>query len=399
MTDITTLSRVQPGSLTTEDINFDLPNIFWKFREVMRAEWCHSRKIYYLEKGFGDRVRLRQVTKLPRKDKSTDPTIQVFKNPVEIDVVKATIANINQRQVLTGVRWELYADFELLELIEMGRFDIVDLLPQHPDRLRQLVSTGVLDVSIKMGALDFDCLITSHTCPKCRQISFGKDLLILVPEWMNCDKCTCSGWGKNAFVDIGAALTLAQRLQNTRSVLPAKPADYAPIELWFIETVATPAFSQLIKHRTVMTIEGVNHNDISHQLISLLYEKSLYKLLKIPDIKALFIKSVGRHFSNRIQRLEYGELPQARVNHLPDNEYRKWLISDWRRAQSQFEDATERVSEIERLLLCTQVKPENILELSDVQSVIGDFPHYLEDILTTIWEEHFDDKKDVVDLK
>jgi hypothetical protein len=138
-------------------------------------------------------VRLRQILHLPRHNRVDDPILTITQGPIDLDFVKACIANANVGQALSGVRWELYGDSDLVELVAQGRFDLIDLLPADLERTIQLVRNGHLNAGPNSEALDFDNLRITHTCPVCHKPRFGRDLLLFIPKWMRCDACGNQG--------------------------------------------------------------------------------------------------------------------------------------------------------------------------------------------------------------
>jgi|GEM_PF-5251648 len=391
MNDMHALSRVMPGSLTTEYDNEDeYLTIFAKFRDLTRPEWCRSRKVYYLEEGFGGRVRLRQVTKLPRKDKGDDAVLSIMKGPFDLDVVKAHIANANINQVLSGVRWELYGDYELTELIEQGRFDIIDLLPPDRDRIERLTRSGNLNVDLKKGALDFDNFLPVHTCPACHAYKFGLDLLVYEPEWMRCSACH---YTDRQFIDMKAVFDLNRLLKYTKPALSATlPAD-APIEMGFVELVATPALTRLIR-KSVIPFGGVFREGMPYQLtvedVYRLYDHSLFKLLRTDTIRAAFIASMNKHFERRLAAFRAGKVPAFFKGSGMDEEICKRRIEEWEKSREEFGNAAELLAHLDEFLFDQQpfYTSARAKDYWKMILAISDFPLYLEDLLDVLWTDH-----------
>ncbi len=85
------------------------------------------------------------------------------------DAAKILIANWRAGRLCTSVRWELYADRECEDLLDMGRFDQWDLLSGiSEEKLQTLAARGVAPA----GDWDFDKMLWGKKCSICgKQVS------------------------------------------------------------------------------------------------------------------------------------------------------------------------------------------------------------------------------------
>ncbi|MEK7995195.1 MAG: hypothetical protein AAB403_15430 [Planctomycetota bacterium] len=385
------LSRIGSGSLIIHGGMYDeLPTIHRMFRDLTRPEWCRSRKVYYVEKGFGGRVRLRQVTSLPRKGREQDPVLFIGREPIDLDVIKAQIATANVDQALSGVRWELYGDTQLCELVAQGRFDIVDLIPRDRENVHRLVAGGHLNVDLRSGALDFDNILTTHECPKCHCHRFGLDILMFVPEWMRCDACGFSG-SSERLPNLSPVFALVRRLDHTKDILPASISNDAPEAMHFVEVVATPALAQLICHWHITVGGGYEKKPYDHfepENVRRLYERSLFNLLRIEVIRRRFIRCVSEHFNRRIAEFEAGHVPEFCRGEGRDDEIRAQRITEWTQDRQTFEEETEELAHLDELLFDATSIQNGILRLERIRGIISKFTLYLEDLIEVLWEDH-----------
>ena len=153
--------------------------LFGSFREIFSAERQRDRVVFWIEENRGQII-LRCVKKLDRQRKNEDQLVGRTKG--NIDIVKVMIGNFASGCNMTMACWELYADFELSKLIDTGRFDHFDLLPNF-NSMEDLARHGV----VISGDWDFDNVILMHKCPSCGG-AFNRSSVIYIPEH-NCEKC------------------------------------------------------------------------------------------------------------------------------------------------------------------------------------------------------------------
>ena len=138
--------------------------LFGSFRQVFSAESVTERFIFWEESKNG-RAIIRLVSVLNRKSKADDKLVGITID--DLSAVKVLIGNFAAGCRLSTVRWELYADFDLTVLLEIGRFDNHDLFEGlDRNKAQSLVRQGV----VPTGDWDFDAIITMHQCPECHQI-------------------------------------------------------------------------------------------------------------------------------------------------------------------------------------------------------------------------------------
>ncbi len=155
--------------------------LFRAFRQMFSAETVTERFVFWKETK-GNKAIVRLVSDLNRKGKASDKLVGITID--DLSAVKVLIGNFAAGCKLSTVRWELYADFDLSVLLDMGRFDSFDLFEGlDRDKAQSLVRQGI----VPTGDWDFDAIITMHQCPKCHQI-FDRTSVLYRPL-RSCETC------------------------------------------------------------------------------------------------------------------------------------------------------------------------------------------------------------------
>lgn len=172
---VTTRSSLPEASaFPTDDFTRKL---FGCFREVFSADKQPERVIFWVEEQNGKFI-LRHVRNLNRKRKMEDHLVGMVSS--NLDQIKIAIGNYVAGAFTTTVRWEIYSDFALSQLVECGRFDFHDLLPNVD--FAQIPKLGTL-----RGDWDFDSIFLTHCCEKCKKI-FNRESIIYIPHHV-CESC------------------------------------------------------------------------------------------------------------------------------------------------------------------------------------------------------------------
>ncbi len=223
-------------------------NVFHKFRDLYRADWCATRKVYWFDTG-SRQTRLRQMLVEGRTRKADDKLIGIYPGEPNVDVLRLAIAAANDGHILTGVRWELCSDFACESIVASGRFDHFDLCPSSdPSELRGIAALGGINVDFSEKRWDFDALILAHTCPTCGKI-YGKDNLGFNPAVMHC--ATCYKNRRTGTKAIGAAngtakILLAKLTRSDAGRLRAARTPDAPRGIGLLDLVAAPLLCYVV---------------------------------------------------------------------------------------------------------------------------------------------------------
>ncbi|MBI4434485.1 hypothetical protein HY635_01545 [Candidatus Uhrbacteria bacterium] len=350
------LSRADAGSLTIPVEETD-HNVFRLFRVVFDAVHCRNRKVYWVEHRRGQTI-LRQVLNLARTTKREDKLVGMVRGEPDLDVVRLAIAAANARQILTGVRWEVYGDFACTQLLAMGRFDHFDLLHAvDPEKLRHLYGSGTIPCSANPDDWDFDGFLLTHRCPQCQAV-YGKDLLIFLPGWMRCARCGYAGSDdtQDASVQSCAEALLVRLTQDAEGILgvpaPEVPAD---IPTYFLDIHATPIFSWFTAMRFgMLPLRDCKEAEfwgtgkkmpaaVSYDRMQRCYQRSLFPLLANDVTRTAYAQHVRAYYDRHIgalhQRTSFFVHPPWTVE-----DAREFALRSWEESQQQFERALEALS-------------------------------------------------------
>ncbi len=294
------------GPLTV--IKEDESNIFHKFRAVFSAPYCRKRLVYWVESKWG-RTILRQVMDWNHRTKKSDKVITTFKGLPDLDIILMAIAGANTESIRTGIRWEVYHDYECADLWEMGRFDHIDLLGScDPQKIRHLIQTGHINVLTTAEAWDFDALLHTHRCPVCHA-GMSEEILVFDPRIMGCKAC---GYDVNKDTKYDTLRPLMEKLLRklTRSGCKSHPAQnplghesyllldihYTPIFAWIFDNILhTSGYSFYLRDTSG---KGV----YDPKLIQQCYRQSTYALMRIPDVRERIHACIRSFHENLHQR-------------------------------------------------------------------------------------------------
>jgi hypothetical protein len=189
--------------------------LFRAFRQVFSAESVTERLVFWKDSKHG-KVVVRLVSDLGRKSKADDRIVGMTID--DLSAVKVLIGNFAAGCKLSTVRWEIYADFDLSVLLDMGRFDSLDLFEGlDRDDAQSLARQGI----VPTGDWDFDAIIVMHQCPKCRQV-FDRTSILYRPFRL-CETCgkeqTFAEQRVIVFKLLTDSKTARQRLGQTHSVI------------------------------------------------------------------------------------------------------------------------------------------------------------------------------------
>lgn len=184
----------QPTPLIGQGINEDKLLLVPRFNSIEGAinhfrinhapeKLTHKR--FYVIKEKGDKIQVDYIWNL---------------KPLQKIVVGSTINDLNAVKILIGnhanhslsyIRWEIYADEDCEDLLDIGRFDQFDLLKDLSEsEFYVLKDKGI----IPNGNWDFDGMLFHKTCPICStKISINGYAF-------NIDSATCNNCGNRPFL-------------------------------------------------------------------------------------------------------------------------------------------------------------------------------------------------------
>lgn len=386
-------NRASNGSFTI--VSDTEPTIAAKFRTIFQSSWCHSRKIYWIDASFG-RTRLWEVQKLPRSKKSEDRLIGIFPGGAHLDVLRIAIATTNKGRILTDVRWELYTDFDLTHLIEMGRFDLFDLLGSA-ENLRELVVNEKIAINTNVRAWDFDGIFLTHVCPKCQKV-WGADTLVYIPSCFTCERCGHMGSSKVVGdEELGVVKQLLTLLvANREGVFPAQVAENCPPALAFVDITATPILCWLIHHRMLAGNEAdlrrAQDDSLSIEHIRSCSEQSLFARLRVDIVRHAFLAFMDDYYERKLARFERGELPPHRPKFLLDKDdiLKEWHMNNVREEQELLHREIDIMARLEDFLFATRETRTTLEHLRAWEKIVRLaelFPLYIDDLINIIWKE------------
>ncbi len=313
MTDRYELSRAGPSSLKKEDDPFISTenDTGRRFRLVFSAERCGRKKVYYLEPTAVGTTRLRQVVKREqdRRGKKDDKLLAIFPGKPDMDMVRLAIASANREEILTGVRWEVYLGADCQQLLEMGRFDVVDLLGRSDlVKAKLLADKGTVSVDLNPYSWDFDGLLTGHQCPKCKRTA-TIDFIIFFPEAINCE-CGLQGERDMDLFKCQIQTLISRLTKGQAEILDIPMSGREDCPSYLIEYHATPLFAWVVMHllkgfqirhcwHTLHELgKDKGHNAFEAENLHRLYRRSILPLLEVELLREAFVrlakKSINR---------------------------------------------------------------------------------------------------------
>ena len=133
------------------------------------------------------------------EDPITDQTVGVIKGQ-DLAAAKTLIGNQIAGAYMTSIRWDLCEDRDGEEPIEIGRFDMWDLLRDvSPDDVDRLVKAGKGPL---LDRWDFDGMFLARECPRCHA-SITVNMLAY-----NIDSAKCNACGARPFLSGALASNL-----------------------------------------------------------------------------------------------------------------------------------------------------------------------------------------------
>lgn len=269
------------GSLPATNPELDdlTRKLFGSFREVFSAENQLERAVFWLEEQRGQLI-LRHVRNLSRKRKGEDYLVGRAGN--NLDAVRVAIGNFTAGASMTTICWELFADFGLTKLIEFGRFDFRDLLPDI-ESFADIAKKGIQLI----GDWDFDSIFLSHQCPNCYGV-YNRESVIYIP-YFECEKC-----GKVPTLNQG--YTVVNRMLNkfrqrqTIAVHPRrKNSDRFAVQR-FVDPLPNSIIYWWIMSQMAEAIDDPRSRLEARQqlILQAVYRISLFKFMTIPSVREFF---------------------------------------------------------------------------------------------------------------
>ncbi len=265
-----------PDTLPEDDYT---RRLFRCFREVFVAENQPQRAVFWVEEVRGNII-LRHVRNLNRTRKIEDNIVGRLGN--DFDAVKIAIGNYAAGSATTTVRWEIYADFALTQLVECGRFDFHDLLPR----------TDFSEISKLKGQLvgdwDFDSILLTHKCLHCNGI-FNRKSVLYVSHY-TCEQCGKAPTWDHARDTIVRLMRKHTIRANALTVHTNERYDNEFKVQYFVDPLPNSVVYWWITNQLANSIEDQNSTFSGDQLETLntLYRASLFRLMRIPSIRSAF---------------------------------------------------------------------------------------------------------------
>lgn len=260
--------------------------LFRSFRDVFAAERLPERAVFWLDYKDGH-VIVRHVRNLKRHRKSAD--LMVGKAPNDLDAVRILIGNFAAGCKLTTVKWELYGDFGLSNLLDMGRFDYADLTHSiDAEKASALTAQRIFPA----GNWDFDGIMSMHQCLRCKKV-FDKHSILYQPN-KPCDSCGhIPLWNDAQLVIKDIMLGYLSRLER----ITTHPADLPEGEFaiqYFVDPIPNSVMYWLLSIRRGMTqpdprqIFGTFENADFQKWLTTMYHRSLFHFMVADTTRRFF---------------------------------------------------------------------------------------------------------------
>lgn len=280
--------------------------LFGCFREVFAANNQPERAVFWAEESRG-KIILRHVRKLGRTRKMEDLIIGRVGN--DFGEAKIAIGNYAADSAATTIRWELYANFELTELVASGRFDFADLLEGGFESLPEHRSKLVHD-------WDFDSIALTHRCPHCNG-TFNRTSVLYVPHF-KCEHCGKSPTADHARNVINALMRKHKIRAETLSTHPVEKSDDRFKVQYFVDPLPNSVVYWWITTHITESISRENSVFYDHafETLQALYRASLFRLMQVSQIRSAFeeyLKTIdGEDWELFMGQLaKFGELLEA----------------------------------------------------------------------------------------
>lgn len=261
-------------------------NLLWKnLREIFSPENASYAIKFWTEKKMGGFV-LRRVEKLERATKNGD--YLVGRTPASLLAVKIMIGNSLEGRKLSGIRWELYEDFELTRLSARGRFDTRDLTGDHEEAEWNLCSQYGI---VPNKDWDFDGLIALHSCEACKK-PYNTDSVVYVGD----KKCSHCNTTQTEQMAMNHLLKLARQYAYTRNSLPLHRTEKRAGIADYIDPIPNSIIYWMITHPGAGNLGHPNNmcgGPEFHEILKDVYRYSLFRLMEIDCIREAFNELLG----------------------------------------------------------------------------------------------------------
>ncbi|MCX6739664.1 MAG: hypothetical protein NTZ49_00365 [Candidatus Parcubacteria bacterium] len=158
-----------------------------RYRDAYSAEHLPFSYMCYFEPAGGKKRTLKFVLNTDNR-RSDRPVLTCLNDD---DAIRIALGNLKANHAMSPIRWEIYKDRNLQELVDMGRFDQFDLLgPVDGEKLNWLQLHGIEP----KGNWDFDHMVYPMTCRNC-----GHPVGVN-GQVMNIDVAICENCGNRPFL-------------------------------------------------------------------------------------------------------------------------------------------------------------------------------------------------------
>ncbi|MEK7511458.1 MAG: hypothetical protein AAB575_00365 [Patescibacteria group bacterium] len=388
------ISVGQDGSLTILNQKEE-PTILQKFRYVFRAEWCGYRKVYWYDSHWGS-TRLRQVLNFGRTSKKEDKIIAIFRGEPDIDVMRLAIANVNRGKLLTGVRWEIYRDFECIELEATGRFDFIDLCTGDRAKLRNLIERNIVSLDTNLKSWDFDALFLTHMCPRCKKFSF-RDVLMFVPEFMQCENCSFS---RDELIESTRNESIVEELFRLSSAddegrFPLGSSQ--PTEVFFIDVAATAVICWFMKNLFSGSPAQTSLKEFKNMSLGQLmkcFQRSIFPKINNDILGKVFRDTLIGSYEHETAEIKADNSLPPPFPEIKADEFRAWRLRSVNEMKNDFIKSVEAVKDLENWFLLTSAEDYHAMSFdktkkrtAEILKAMEFFAVYLEKLLDIVWQQ------------
>lgn len=301
-------ARITSSLPSTNPTNPELDDftrkLFGNFLEVFSAENQLESAVFWIEEKHGQII-LRHVRNFSRQRKGEDHLVGRAGN--NLDAVRVAIGNFAAGASMTTIRWELFADFGLTDLIEFGRFDFRDLLPDIKS-FADIAKKGTQLV----GDWDFDSIILSHQCPNCYGVHNSASV-IYIPHF-KCEKCGKVPTPDQSHTVVCRMLNKFRQRQTITVHLRRTNGDQFAVQ-HFVDPLPNSIIYWWITSQMAEAIDDPRSTLAPKQqsILRAVYQTSLFKFMTIPSIRKGFqryLKEIGEKDWELFlgQMSKYGEL-------------------------------------------------------------------------------------------
>lgn len=339
--------------------SFTPTSIFGILRAVFHAKACARRKVYWMERGFGGRMRLRQVM-APRERKGEDRLIGVYPCEPDVDVAKLAIAASCFDEILTGIRWELYDSMACEGTpIATGRFDHVDLLPENSALLGAIIANHpTLAPSPKL--FDLDGLTTSHACPRCQK-AWDVYTVMFLPAQMEsatkngaCKHCGLSALEARAAMHSTAKILLHRLCRTTGTFDVADESTEPGRYLELMNTAVAIYYADRLIHSRIFESRELVEGELAESVAECI-QRSMFTSLQDERARETFIRLSDAYIDDGIMRAKQRQSWDFKLKpSLSDDDYRQWLIQEWESERQSVRRELEYALKVPSLLFASR---------------------------------------------